>query len=182
MHSLVAQLSMLQLQLQQLPRCVQRQQSSRQLPTAVACCYSKDLDQLYQQAQGPPQVTNLDVLLQPQVPATPEQQQDNQPQPQQQHLSTARPRLERVSQHTVTHAHGPAVSPAQQLGPLPDRRLRPSRMDFAAMYAQLQAWQQRHLSAHVPRHCFDAPELGAWVRFMRKQHTDGQLEQWKVDR
>lgn len=50
------------------------------------------------------------------------------------------------------------------------------------MYAQLQAWQQRHLSAHVPRHCFDAPELGAWVRYMRKQHTDGQLEQWKVDR
>jgi hypothetical protein len=55
-------------------------------------------------------------------------------------------------------------------------------MDFAAMYALLQAWQQRHQSAHVPRHCFDAPELGAWVRYMRKQHTDGQLEQWKVDR
>ncbi|WIA12702.1 hypothetical protein OEZ85_006343 [Tetradesmus obliquus] len=55
-------------------------------------------------------------------------------------------------------------------------------MDFETMVGQLVQWKARHLSAHVPRFCFDAPELGAWVRYVRKQHKDGALEQWKVER
>ncbi|KAF6255405.1 hypothetical protein COO60DRAFT_217099 [Scenedesmus sp. NREL 46B-D3] len=65
---------------------------------------------------------------------------------------------------------------------LPQRKLRPSRMDFGLMLGQLTQWKAQHLSAHVPRFCFDAPELGAWVRHVRKQHKDGVLEQWKVER
>ncbi|KAF8067197.1 hypothetical protein HT031_002244 [Scenedesmus sp. PABB004] len=65
---------------------------------------------------------------------------------------------------------------------MPSRRLRPSRMAFDAMLARLAAWRAAHLSAHVPRHCFDAPELGAWVRAQRKAHRDGALEAWKVER
>jgi hypothetical protein len=65
---------------------------------------------------------------------------------------------------------------------LPQRKLRPSRMDFELMFGQLVQWKAQHLSAHVPRFCFDAPELGAWVRYVRKQHKDGLLEQWKVER
>jgi hypothetical protein len=88
----------------------------------------------------------------------------------------------------------PPQQPQQQPGPLlpaqqqqqqqqlPGGRLRPSRLDFGLMLAQLAGWQQRHLSAHVPHHCFDAPALGAWVRHMRKQHRSGLLERWKVDR
>jgi hypothetical protein len=76
----------------------------------------------------------------------------------------------------------PHLQQQQQDLLLPDRRLRPSRMDFAAMLAQLAAWRGRFLTAHVPRHCFDAPELGAWVRHVRKQHAEGRLEQWKVER
>eukprot|EP00882_Tetradesmus_deserticola_P012521 GHRQ01013273.1.p1 GENE.GHRQ01013273.1~~GHRQ01013273.1.p1 ORF type:complete len:258 (+),score=66.86 GHRQ01013273.1:833-1606(+) len=65
---------------------------------------------------------------------------------------------------------------------LPELKLRPSRMDFETMLRQLAQWKAQHLSAHVPRLCFDVPELGAWVRFVRKQHKDGLLEQWKVAR
>jgi hypothetical protein len=65
---------------------------------------------------------------------------------------------------------------------LPKLKLRPSLMDFETMFEQLVQWKAQHLSAHVPRFCFDAPELGAWVRYMRKQHKDGLLEQWKVER
>jgi hypothetical protein len=50
------------------------------------------------------------------------------------------------------------------------------------MYQELKAWKEQHLSAHVPRHCFDAPQLGAWVRHMRKQYKEQRLEQWKVER
>lgn len=141
MQAMVAQLGLqLQHQLQLLPRCcIQHHQQ----PRCVAARYqpsSRDLDQLFQEAQQGPQVTGL-------PPA----------------------------QHSL--AATPSSAPR-----LPDLRLRPSLMDFATMYAQLQAWQARHMSAHVPRHCFDAPELGAWVRHMRKQHKDRRLEQWKADR
>lgn len=95
------------------------------------------------------------------------------PQQQQQHAAAA-------PGSSSSHAH--QQQPQQQRIPLPGRKLRPSRMDFTAMLQRLAAWRARHLSAHVPRHCFDAPELGAWVRYMRKQHKEGRLEQWKADR
>jgi hypothetical protein len=76
----------------------------------------------------------------------------------------------------------PQAPQIARLPPLPNKKLEPSLMEFAAMLAELQAWRQRHLTAHVPRFCFDAPELGAWVRYLRKQHKEGLLEQWKVDR
>jgi Helicase associated domain len=57
----------------------------------------------------------------------------------------------------------------------------PASMDFHAMCSQLAQWRATHLTAHVPRHVFDAPALGAWVRHMRKLHKDGKLEQWKVE-
>lgn len=65
---------------------------------------------------------------------------------------------------------------------MPSRKVRPSQMEFETMFMQLAAWKQQYLTAHVPRFCFDAPELGAWVRHMRKQHKDCQLAQWKTDR
>eukprot|EP00775_Hariotina_reticulata_P002782 gene2782-3075_t len=55
-------------------------------------------------------------------------------------------------------------------------------MEFEIMFVQLAAWKEQHLTAHVPRFCFDAPELGAWVRYMRKQHKDRHLAQWMTDR
>lgn len=69
-----------------------------------------------------------------------------------------------------------------QAAPMPSRKIRPSCMDFEVMYQQLEDWKQRHMTAHVPRYCFDAPELGAWVRKMRKQYKDGKLELWKSER
>jgi hypothetical protein len=133
----------LQHQLQSLPRCCIPHQQQQQRPRCMPARYqpsSRDLEQLFQEAQQGPQVTGWPP--------------------------------------TQQHQHSPSSSPTR----LPDMRLRPSQMDFPTMYTQLQAWQARHLSAHVPHHCFDAPELGAWVRHMRKQRKDGRLEQWKVDR
>jgi hypothetical protein len=87
------------------------------------------------------------------------------------------PRQQEQQQH-VQHSSSSTTSSNS----LPQRKLRPSRMDFEAMFGQLEQWKAQHLSAHVPRFCFDAPELGAWVRYVRKQHKDGLLEQWKVER
>lgn len=79
--------------------------------------------------------------------------------------------------------YGRTVAPIQQQsGSMPNRKVRPSRMEFETMYQQLCEWKQCYMTAHVPRYCFDAPELGAWVRKMRKQYADKELEQWKVER
>jgi len=66
---------------------------------------------------------------------------------------------------------------APPLGPF-----RPATMPFEPMYRQLAAWRARFGVCHVPRHCFDAPQLGAWVRWLRKQKVDGRLRQWQQDR
>ena len=58
----------------------------------------------------------------------------------------------------------------------------PARMTFEAMYHCLDAWQRQHLTCHVPHRCFDAPALGAWVRWLRSAREGRRLEQWKVDR
>jgi hypothetical protein len=55
-------------------------------------------------------------------------------------------------------------------------------LDFDRMYRQLAEFKRAHLTAHVPRHCWDAPELGAWARQLRKDRKEGRLERWKVDR
>lgn len=153
---------------QQLPALPSRAQLHRW--SCLARFKRTDLEDIVQQAQEPPQITHpvlLPVSSQA-PPAVPQQQQQ---------ASPAHPK-----QHAAYSTVLPQQRQQQQLDDLVISKLRPSRMDFAAMYAQLAAWQQRFLSAHVPRHCFDAPELGAWVRYLRKQHKDGHLEQWKVDR
>lgn len=61
-------------------------------------------------------------------------------------------------------------------------KLQPSHFVFDHMYQQLKSWREEHISCHVPRYCFDAPKLGAWVRYLRKEHKEGRLEQWKVAR
>ena len=73
-----------------------------------------------------------------------------------------------------------------------DPVLRPSRMPFEAMCLRLGAWRARFGTAHVPRRCFDAAELGAWVRYLRRRAArsrrcgrggdGGALELWKVER
>lgn len=80
------------------------------------------------------------------------------------------------------HAPVQVFSLTSPLDAAKQTKLYPSRFPFEPMYEQLRRWQGRHVSAHVPRFCFDAPALGAWVRFLRKQRKLGQLEQWKVDR
>jgi hypothetical protein len=72
----------------------------------------------------------------------------------------------------------PAASSEARLSP----KQAPQEREFSDMFDQLAQWKQLHLSAHVPRFCFDAPQLGAWVRQLRKAHKLGQLEQWKIDR
>ena len=76
-----------------------------------------------------------------------------------------------------------------------DLVLRPSLMPFEAMCRRLGAWRARFGTAHVPRRCFDAAELGAWVRYLRRRAArsrrcgrggggvgGGALELWKVER
>jgi hypothetical protein len=53
---------------------------------------------------------------------------------------------------------------------------------FDVMYSQLQEWQRRFQTCHVPRHCFDAETLGMWVHSIRRQCRNGKLEEWKKDR
>lgn len=52
---------------------------------------------------------------------------------------------------------------------------------FPVMYSRLKAWADMYRTCHVPRHCFDAADLGAWVWHQRRLHRTGALEQWKVD-
>lgn len=61
-------------------------------------------------------------------------------------------------------------------------QLHPSQMNFEMMYRQLAAWRARFGVCHVPRYCFDAAGLGAWVRWLRKRKVEGQLPQWQLDR
>lgn len=153
-----------------------------------SCCvarfkHSSDLDDIVQQAKEAPQITvqQPDLLV-----AAPRQQQ--QQLQQQQHAPRSPATHTRAADAYAAVPRSPEQQQPQQQQQQLDQlvinssKLRPSRMDFATMYAQLAAWQQRFLTAHVPRHCFDAPELGAWVRYVRKQHKDGHLEQWKADR
>ena len=60
--------------------------------------------------------------------------------------------------------------------------LSPTKMPFEAMYRDLASFKARFGACHVPRHCFDAPALGSWVRWLRKQRAEGQLPQWQADR
>jgi hypothetical protein len=55
-------------------------------------------------------------------------------------------------------------------------------MPFEDMCQALEEWSCRFHSCLVPRHCHDAPELGAWVRCMRRLRGKGALEKWKVHR
>lgn len=55
-------------------------------------------------------------------------------------------------------------------------------MPFELMYRELAAFSVRFGSCHVPRHCFDAPQLGAWTRWLRHQRARKLLPQWQVDR
>lgn len=187
MQCFTSQLGLLQQQLQQLPKSVQHRHSVRRGSRHVACYQSQDLESLYQQAQQVPQITAPDLLpgaflQQQQEQQHPQEHLQRQHQPNQQWLQQSR----KLSPTQTAAGHDlhrfTSVQRVQQLDPWPNRKLRPSKMDFAAMYAELQVWQQKHLSAHVPRYCFDAPELGAWVRYMRKQYKVGLLEQWKADR
>ena len=169
-----------------LPSCLIQQPRRRQ---CAAQYQQSRLEDLFQQARQAPTVTEPTQQQQPQpqhAAHTPLQQPDPQEQ------GRSQPPMQH-QQHVQrrTKSSAPSSQQQQQGGPaaleplaqqLPDRRLRPSRFDFGTMYVQLQAWKQQHLTAHVPRHCFDAPELGAWVRHLRKLHKEGQLEQWKVDR
>jgi hypothetical protein len=67
--------------------------------------------------------------------------------------------------------------------PLPGTRvMAPARMQWEGMYRRLAAWRARYGSAHVPRRCFDAPDLGEWVRWLRKQKAEGRLPRWQRDR
>jgi hypothetical protein len=88
--------------------------------------------------------------------------------------------------HAAAEAPAAAAAAAAVTAPralaAPARRPHPARMPFDAMYTQLAAWRARYLSCHVPRFCFDAPVLGAWVRWLRKEHKEQRLERWKMDR
>jgi hypothetical protein len=75
-----------------------------------------------------------------------------------------------------------AATPAQQPARIHLGRRPVQALDFDRMYRQLADFKRAHLTAHVPRHCWDAPELGAWVRQLRKLHKERRLERWKVDR
>ena len=58
----------------------------------------------------------------------------------------------------------------------------PSLMCFETMCLALQNWRSRFGTCHVPRRCFDAAELGAWVRYIRRRNRQKTLEKWKADR
>lgn len=156
-----------------VPACVQ----SRRQRQVLTRYQVKDLEQLFDQARQPPTIT------QPVSASEPSQQQKQQQEQAQQQQHQQQPQRQPVfSPSQAFESSGDDAHIFSSPQHVPNKRLRPSRMDFGVMFTQLQAWRQRFLSAHVPRHCFDAPELGAWVRYLRKQHSEGQLEQWKVDR
>jgi hypothetical protein len=62
------------------------------------------------------------------------------------------------------------------------RRVPPAQAAFEPMYRRLAAWRARFGACHVPRRCFDAPDLGEWVRWLRKQRVEARLPQWQADR
>eukprot|EP00955_Chlamydomonas_euryale_P078517 363169-Chlamydomonas_euryale.AAC.10 len=55
----------------------------------------------------------------------------------------------------------------------------PMEVPFVEMHAQLEQWNAKYHTSHVPYLCFDAPLLGAWVRALRREARTGTLPAWQ---
>lgn len=97
-------------------------------------------------------------------------------------LALVRPTVQREDRAEEEETGPLATSSSDNMDPCDDDPvLKPSLMPFDTMCRELQAWRARFGTCHVPRRCFDAAELGAWVRYIRRKYRRRTLETWKAD-